>query len=168
VRSDDGLATSGYATACFTVSSENAAPTTPVAMNPSNDSRVTSLQPAFSWAQSTDPEGEPIFYEVQVMDGEGMVVTSIAGVSGNVTATADELVNGAEYTWHVRAVDRSGANSAYSESHKFIVDVRDGDTDVSISGQGCGGCRTSGRGAASSFVLLALGTLGLVVRRRRR
>ncbi len=167
VRSDDGLATSAYATACFTVSSVNAPPTVPVLMNPSDQSVVTSLQPAFSWAQSTDPEGEPITYEVEVFDSTGAVVTSISGVSGNVTATADELENAAEYTWRARASDRSGGVSEYSSTQRFRVEVNTGDTDVSISGEGCGGCRTTGRGNTASFLLLGLGVVGLIRRRRK-
>ena len=168
VRADDGQATSAYAVACFTVSAVNEPPTVPTLMNPSDGSKVATLNPAFSWAISTDPEGEPVTYDVEVMDPNDVVVSNISGVSGNVTATADDLVDGTEYTWHARAVDRQGGKSDWAPAQTFRVQLPLEDPDVSISGGGCavGGASSSQGG---TFVLIGLGLVGAIgVRRRRR
>ena len=93
------------------------------------------------------------------------MVTSISGVAGNVTATADDLINGAEYKWHARAVDRSGAKSDYAPVQTFRVEVPIQDPQVSIDG---GGCQTGGgRSSTGMTALLGLGVIGLIRRRRR-
>ena len=107
-RSDDGQATSGYNTACFLVSETNGAPSVPTLNNPSATSTVASVTPVYSWAPSTDPEDDPITYEVEVMDSTSTVVATLIGVSGTVTSMAGDLQNGGTYTWHARAVDRAG------------------------------------------------------------
>jgi len=166
VRSDDGQATSPYAVACFTVSAQNAPPSMPTLMNPSDGSKVTTVNPAFSWTQSTDPEGEPVTYDIEVLDPNDAVVASITGVSGNVTATADDLTNGIEYHWHARAVDRSGGTSEFAPFQKFRVAVPIDDPDVSVSGGSCqvGGSSRPGTGG---LALLGLTLVGLLRRRRR-
>jgi MYXO-CTERM domain-containing protein len=170
VRADDGQATSPYAVACFTVSAVNEPPSVPTLNNPSDGSKVTTLNPAFSWMVSTDPEGEPVTYDVEVIDPNNVVVSNISGVAGNVTATADDLEDGTEYTWHARAVDRSGGKSEWAPAQRFTVQLPIEDPDVTINGSG--GCQVggsaSGSGAqAGGLVLLGLGLVGLARRRRR-
>ncbi|MBP6847592.1 MAG: PKD domain-containing protein, partial [Kofleriaceae bacterium] len=161
-RSDDGQATSGYNTACFLVSETNGAPSVPTLNNPSDNMGATTVNPVYSWAPSTDPEDDPITYEVEVKDAAGTVVATVAGVSGTVTSMAGDLQNGGTYTWHARAVDRAGAMSAYSADNTFIVDAPIDDPEVVVNG---GGCQTSGPGAGLGLV--GLGLLGLLRRRRR-
>jgi MYXO-CTERM domain-containing protein len=168
VRADDGQATSPYAVACFTISAVNEPPTVPTLQNPSDGSKVSTVNPAFSWAISTDPEGEPVTYDLEVFDPNDALVSSISGVSGNVTATADDLEDGTEYHWHARAVDRQGGKSDWAPSQKFKVQLPIDDPDVSINGGG--GCQVGGSsssGTAGTLALLGLGLVGLLRRRRR-
>lgn len=160
-RSDDGQATSGYNTACFLVSETNGAPSVPTLNNPSATSTVTSVTPVYSWAPSTDPEDDPITYEVEVKDSTGAVVATVIGVSGTVTSMAGDLQNGATYTWHARAIDRAGAMSVYSADNTFTVDAPIDTPEIVVNG----GCQTSGSGAGLGLV--GLGLLGLLRRRRR-
>lgn len=94
-------------------------------------------------------------------------VATISGVSGNVTAIADELENGLSYKWRARAVDRSGGKSEFAPAQTFIVQVAIQDPDVSVSG---GGCQASSRSSLGNlaFLGLALGLVGLLRRRRKR
>jgi PKD repeat protein len=166
VRSDDGRATSAYAVACFTVSTSNEAPSVPTLMHPADGAMVTTSTPAFSWLASTDPEGEPVTYDVEVLDPDDVVVTSIAGVTGNVTATADALSEGVRYHWHARAVDRSGGASDWSAAQAFQVSQPIGEPTVEVGG-GCQiGGASSGHATGGTF-LLGLGLMGLLRRRRR-
>ena len=148
-RADDGQATSAYNMACFRVSAVNDPPTVPTLNNPANDNRVITTAPVFSWAPSSDPEGETITYDVEVT-GEGETFT-VTGVSGTVTSISGELENGGTYTWRARAVDRSGAMSEYSPSNEFDVDAPIDDPEVVVNG---GGCATSAPGAGAGLALL--------------
>lgn len=163
-RSDDGQATSGYNVACFLVSTVNDPPSVPTLNNPSDSSSVPTQTPVYSWAPSTDPEGENITYEVEVRQGT-TVVASVTGVSGTVTSMSGELENGGAYTWRARAVDQSGAMSEFSADNAFEVDAPIDDPEVVVNG---GGCRTSGgTPGAGGLALVGLGLVALLRRRRR-
>jgi uncharacterized protein (TIGR03382 family) len=99
-----------------------------------------------------------------VIDGDGMVVASAAGVAGNVTAMAQELDNNTEYSWHVRAVDRSGGRSEFSTAQKFTVEVLTSDATVTVGGTGC---QAAGRPSTGTLILFGFGLAGLLRRRRR-
>jgi MYXO-CTERM domain-containing protein len=166
VRSDDGAATSAYATACFFVSTTNDAPSVPTLQNPSADSSVTTVSPVFSWAPSTDPEGEALVYDVEILDAAGDLVTSIEGVTGTTTAMAEQLEDGETYTWHARSRDNGGVASEFSAENQFVVDLPDAPVDepeVVVNG---GGCSTTGGSGAGGLLLVGLGLM--VARRRRR
>lgn len=162
-RSDDGQATSAYNMACFRVSAVNDPPTVPTLNNPSPNNRVITTAPVFSWAPSTDPEGETITYEVEVT-GEGDTFT-VTGVSGTVTSISGELENGGMYAWRARAIDRSGGMSEFSMSNDFTVDAPIDDPEVVVNG---GGCSTSSVPGAGGFAVTGLALVGLLRRRRRR
>ncbi len=161
-RSDDGEAQSAYATACFLVSEVNNAPSVPTLNNPSDNGEVITTTPVYSWAPSTDPEGENISYEIEVRQNT-TVVAMVTGVSGTVTSMTGELENGGRYTWRARAVDRSGGMSEFSADNAFTVDAPIDDPEVVVNG---GGCQAADGSDAGSLGLLALGLLGLMWRRR--
>ncbi|HVV84912.1 MAG TPA: hypothetical protein VHE35_17730 [Kofleriaceae bacterium] len=166
VRSDDGQAQSNDNIACFLVSQENDPPTTPVLDSPVADSMLDRT-PIFSWEPSTDPEDEPIQYELQVDDDAGRRVGEVAGVSGTVTIIAAELVGGRTYHWRVRATDRSGASSPFSADATFSRVAPPADTGCCTSDNGC---QTSGHGGPGTLgpVGLGLALIGLARRRRTR
>jgi MYXO-CTERM domain-containing protein len=163
-RSDDGTTTSVYNVACFLVSSENDAPSVPTLNNPSDSSSVPTQTPVFSWQPSTDPEDEPITYDIEVREGT-TVIANVTGVSGTVTSISGELENGGTYTWRARAVDRSGAMSAFSADNEFEIDAPIDDPEVVVNG---GGCTTSTAPGAGGFAVTGLALVGLLRRRRRK
>lgn len=163
-RSDDGQATSGFNTACFLVSQTNDPPSVPTLNNPSETSTVNTTTPVYSWAPSTDPEAEPITYQIEVLQ-DGNMVESVTGVSGTVTSMGGELNNGETYTWRARAIDRSGAMSAFSAENQFTVDAPIDDPEVVVNG---GGCQTGGAASGGALALVGLGLVGLLRRRRAR
>ena len=90
-RSSDGQATSAWAQACFRVSVANGGPNVPTPSNPSSGSTVATTTPVFSWATAFDPEGATVFYELEVKQGEAVVI-NLSGLSGN-TALATEALS---------------------------------------------------------------------------
>ncbi|HVV88382.1 MAG TPA: PKD domain-containing protein [Kofleriaceae bacterium] len=164
VRADDGQAPSNYNIACFLVSEHNDPPTVPTLNNPSDNMGTTTTTPVFSWAPSSDPEGEPITYDIEVKDSGGTVIGSVMGVSGTVTSISTELQNRATYSWRARATDRSGASSEWSPSNTFDVSAQVDDPEVVVNG---GGCLSVGAPGSGSLIPLGVGLL-LLRRRRRR
>ncbi|HVV84913.1 MAG TPA: hypothetical protein VHE35_17735 [Kofleriaceae bacterium] len=163
VRSDDGQAQSHYNVACFLVSEHDDAPSVPTLEEPSDGMGAASVHPVFSWAPSTDPEDEPITYDLEVKDDAGTLVGSVMGVSGTVTSISPALANRATYTWRARAVDRSGAASEFSPENTFTID--------DPSDTGCchteGSCNAGDATDGRSLAPLGLGLAVLALRRRR-
>ncbi len=110
--------------------SGNTAPSTPELYLPQNDTEITNRTPTFSWSNSTDSDGDPITYNIQI-DGDidfssptvnGFNVISIAESSNttNWTATSELQDLDTEYFWRVRAYDGS-SYSDWSEIRNFSV-----------------------------------------------
>ena len=164
-RADDGQATSNYNVACFLVSERNDAPTVPTLNNPSDSQSTTTTTPVYSWAPASDPEDQPITYEIQVKDEAGELVGEVVGVSGTVTSISRELTNGATYRWRARATDALGLSSEWSPENTFTVESPIDNPEVAVNG---GGCQSSGSPAGGTLLLLGLaGALGLRRRRAR-
>ena len=168
VRSDDGQATSNYNIACFLVSTRNDPPSVPTLDHPADDGVTSTTTPLFSWAPSIDPEDEAITYEIEVMDATRALIGSVTGISGTVTSISTPMVGGEVYSWRARAIDRSGAWSAWSAENTFVVGapVEPPDSCCEFD-DGCEGCRAGG-GGAGGLVALGLALVPLVRRRRRR
>jgi hypothetical protein len=187
-RSDDSQATSEYSEACFVASERNDPPSVPVLNNPSDQQGANTTTPVFSWAPSTDPEGEPITYELEVEDEAGTLIDRLEGITGTLTQIPTELAIGVMYAWRARAADRSGASSAFSPYNTFAVelpcDAPDVCEDHGCSGvvcyDGCTGrplhsepsassddCGASGAPGTGSLIILGA-CLGSILRPRRR
>jgi hypothetical protein len=163
-RSDDGLTTSTYSTACFFVSMQNDPPSVPTLNNPSANSMVLTQSPIYSWAPSTDPESNTISYEIEVRDTSGTVIATSTVLGGTVTSMSGTLENGETYMWRARAVDSGGAASEFSADNVFEVDAPIDTPDVVVNGSGC--CQTGSN--PSGGTLLAGLVMGMLLRRRRR
>jgi len=114
----------------FFVNATEEAPTVPVLTYPIDDETAASLTPTLQWAESTDPDGDAITYDLEVYDEGGALVTSTAGVVGNGTTaewTVDvALAEDAWYDWTVRAVDDTQAESAWAAQEGFFVSESNG------------------------------------------
>jgi hypothetical protein len=134
VRADDGQAQSPWVHACFVVSTSDDPPNAPTPGNPSDASVVASLTPVFSWAAAVDPEGAPVFYDVEVKEGD-VVVASLTGIGGNAAVASQPLVDGKRYSWRVRATTAWGPASEYSSESGFEVKLPQA---AGPTGCGCG------------------------------
>lgn len=151
----------------------NQPPSVPVLERPADGDYVTTSTPVLAWAPSTDPQGDAITYEVEVTDGDGIVVGSRRAITGTVTAIDADLTNFATYAWRARAADDQGAASELSLANVFVVCV----PDVCCGGApcppefppddaGCGGCQAHDPRGTGALLGLALAVLALVGRRR--
>jgi MYXO-CTERM domain-containing protein len=142
----------------------NEPPSVPVLDNPSDQSGVTTITPVFAWQPSTDPDGDPVSYDVEVLQ-DGILFDVVYGVGGTLTQMPTELQNGETYAWRARAVDGHGLASDYSPENVFsVVATCECGPDI-IEDEG-GGCRTAR--APSSGVILLVALVVAVARRRRR
>lgn len=97
---------------------ENMAPTTPSLVYPTNQLLCTDNPLDFSWNASTDAEGDPISYEIQVATDdefkENLQVSFVNTSSANIT-----LLKGMTYYWRVKAKDSKNASSEFSSDSEF-------------------------------------------------
>lgn len=169
-RAQDTSGTSGWAQACFLIDTMNDPPSVPKLQNPSDGGMAGGDVVRFTWVNSIDPEGDPIRYDVEVFSDENLTMRVARG-QGDDGPTGATLLGIPARTlwWRARAVDVFGAASAWSSPNKF-TDTQSagifGDTDQP---RGCG-CRVGARanGGAGWAAVLAIGVIGMMVRRRRR
>lgn len=162
--------------------SANQAPPAPTLLTPPDGSVATTSTPVYSWAASSDPEGETVTYDLEVRDDLGALVGSISGVTATATSISVELMDQATYAWRARATDRSGASSAFSPDSVFAVSVPIDCPQVLVcedracSGEVCSapcgeappeGCQATGMPGAGS-TLAGIGLIVILRRRRRR
>ena len=95
----------------------NLSPTAPVSLAPEDDETGVSLNPTLTWEAATDPEGDPITYDLFV---NGLQVGSTIETLFTIGPLSESTV----YTWHVVAGDGRGG-SAEGGSRSFTTE---GDT----------------------------------------
>jgi PKD repeat protein len=130
-RADDGLVSSAWmALDPVFVNLENSAPTVPVPFAPIDDAAVSELAPSLIWVDSTDDEGLPFTYDVQVWSADGSaVVAEVVGASDDSLdvygewVVSPDLLDETAYLWTVRAVDHQGLVSEWSEFASFRVSL---------------------------------------------
>lgn len=103
VRAERGATQTEWVRACFTVSVSNGAPSTPTTFNPSAGGVAETLTPVFTRAAATDPEGEPLTYELEVSSG-AEVVGTVTGIGGTAAMLKTPLRRHA--LGHVRGPSR--------------------------------------------------------------
>ena len=99
----------------------NETPTTPVLVYPSNNLLCIDNVLNFDWNASTDPDGDPITYNIQVSTNAQFtqVVHDV-----NVTSTSRSLTldKGVAYYWRAKATDSKSAASSYSSTNQFYTE----------------------------------------------
>jgi hypothetical protein len=121
-RARSNAGTSGWKQSCFTINAQNNAPSVPVLTNPSDGGMAAGGVVRFTWVDSIDPEGDNLRYEIELASDAKFAkrVGEATGESGR-TGVAIEGVMAGSYYWHARAVDASGAASAWSKANMFTV-----------------------------------------------
>ncbi|MBK7090630.1 MAG: hypothetical protein IPH59_02735 [bacterium] len=139
VRSYDGSLYSSYSASRSFAISVNTAPTVPTLASPIGGSQVGSTTPTLTLNNSTDAEGNAIFYDFQVSTSAafGTIAAQTTGVTqgtGGVTSwvVGTDLNNGTTYYWRARAYDGS-LYSSYSSNGSFVIGVNSAPTVPNLS-----------------------------------
>lgn len=133
VRARDGQgALSDWSTVqTFWVNLENDAPLAPPSgFDPANGEQVADATPLMTWNYGTDPDpydtADTLHYVVELSTAENFGTVSYQYTTGDgerqVTATAP-LTDLTNWYWRVRTVDRDGAQSPWSATQHFYVDL---------------------------------------------
>jgi len=130
-RAYDGIAYSNWTTSrSFTVSATttNHAPTAPTVYSPPNGATVTFVPMSLSWYNSTDADGDPITYHLELYDSAAVTrIDSASGISQGSGATSSyspqvTLTNAEWYSWKVRAFDGTDY-SPWMTTVRFYLDT---------------------------------------------
>jgi hypothetical protein len=100
---------------------ENKAPSTPSLVDPTNNKLCINNAVTFQWNASTDPEGNPISYKVEV--AKNNTFSPIADTkTATTTSTTISLEKGVAYYWRVTAIDSKNASSSPSSVFSFYTE----------------------------------------------
>ena len=117
---------SSYAPRISYTVTANQAPPAPAPTSPADLAVTSDTTPDLAWSPVTDPEGDPVTYQVEIDDNSDfsspLVLSPPAtGLSGTSYTPSGALPDGT-YSWHVLASDGLAA-SAYSTARQFTVDT---------------------------------------------
>jgi len=99
----------------------NKAPTTPTLVYPTNNLLCIGNVLNFQWNASTDPDGDPITYQIQV--AKDNLFSQIAHTVTSTTASKSiSLEKGIAYYWRVKATDSKSEASDYSATFSFYTE----------------------------------------------
>lgn len=99
----------------------NTAPTVPSLVYPLSNTLCIDNNVVFQWNPSTDSEGNPISYSVEVSESSNFA--SLAhNVSSSAVSSIITLEKGKSYYWRIKAKDNKGAESAYSTVSQFLTE----------------------------------------------
>jgi len=100
---------------------ENVAPTAPGLSYPTNNLVCIGNIVTFQWTASTDEDGDPITYRVEVATNntftENLTTSTTTSLSRQIT-----LFKGKLYYWRVKATDNENASSPYSGVNSFYTE----------------------------------------------
>ncbi len=100
---------------------ENTAPTIPLKVFPTSSLLCTNNPVEFRWNSSTDKEGNPISYEIELSLDQSFT-NIIEKRTVTELSTLVELEKGIEINWRIRAKDSNGAYSNYAPSWNFYTE----------------------------------------------
>jgi subtilase family serine protease/flagellar hook assembly protein FlgD len=125
-HASDGVDETPSALAAFRVNAVNEAPSAPVPLDPVDGRTVGTATPTLLVRNATDPDGDPLVYELEVRDKTGAVVAAAADVPSGPAETAwtvsAPLAENEAFTWSARASDGELAGP-WSPPAAFRVDA---------------------------------------------
>lgn len=99
----------------------NMAPSVPELVHPANNQLCIDNELNFQWTASTDSNGNPISYEIEVSkDNQFSEIAFTASI--DVTSQAFTLEKNTAYYWRVRASDNQNLSSAYSGTFNLYTE----------------------------------------------
>lgn len=99
---------------------ENAAPTVPTLVGPTDNKLCLDSNVSFQWNKATDPNGDAITYQIQVAkDNAFAQIEKTFDGADNLASIA--LVKNTAYYWRVKATDSKGLASTFSTTFKFYT-----------------------------------------------
>lgn len=101
---------------------KNTAPTTPTLTVPTNNKLCIDNTVSFEWNASTDAEGNPITYQLQIATDNQFTQIVKTAESSMASSTAT-LSKGIAYYWRVKATDSKNASSNYSSTYSFYTEA---------------------------------------------
>jgi len=117
----------------FLVNTANEAPDVPLLTYPIGGETVSSLLPAVLWQEVADADGDGVTYDVELYDGDGLLVDSATGVVGDGSegtwTPSFSLIEDGTYSWTARSVDDNGAASDWADEESFFVSSKNGAPD---------------------------------------
>ncbi|WP_248722474.1 fibronectin type III domain-containing protein [Seonamhaeicola sp. ML3] len=99
----------------------NTAPTVPSQVYPLSNTLCINNSVVFEWMASTDKEGNPISYRIQVSE-QSDFSTMAHDVTSSSTSRVITLEKGKAYYWRVRSRDSKGEESAFSGVSNFLTE----------------------------------------------
>jgi PKD repeat protein len=114
----------------FRFTATNAPPPAVTIQSPASGESVSVFDPDFVWLNVVEPDGDGVTYDLEIFaDQEATqklyAADEVAQADGDTTTWAGpSLADNSSFWWHVRAVDATGQEGAWSELTGFFVNVR--------------------------------------------
>ncbi|HVO31962.1 MAG TPA: cadherin-like domain-containing protein, partial [bacterium] len=155
---DSSNSISAEAVVTITVVPVENPPTVPALASPADG---TTIRPGelLRWSASTDPDGNAIRYDVEILRAGAVV--DIVSTTSTELAFPESLGDG-HFQWAVRAVDSTKQASAYSPAWAVVVESPHGE------GFSCSTTVPSTQAPRGAGLLLTLGSLAIAAVRARR
>ncbi|HUS28691.1 MAG TPA: Ig-like domain-containing protein [Kofleriaceae bacterium] len=155
----DGTLSSADVAVMIMIAGANDLPTAPELIAPADTAQIQLADVELSWQPASDIDGEALMYRV-TLNGGGETKTIDTATTAAVLPAA--MLSGGAYVWTVQALDAVGPGPTSDTNSFQIID----DGDEMQPGED-GGCCDSRSSDGSSSLVLAIGVLLIVGRRRR-
>ncbi len=100
----------------------NKAPSTPSLMTPDDGLTCSDNTLNFNWNKSSDPDGDPISYQIQLATNKTFSKDLQVKSTSNISVTFD-LIKGVAYYWRVKAKDSKNKSGEYSVIRNFYTEA---------------------------------------------
>ena len=100
----------------------NAPPPTPTLLEPADgNTSVFERYTHFNWTTETDPNGDPVTYQINISAPAGCASIPVRNTSVSNYTSIEELCTDNTYNWTVRACDDKDACSSYASAFNFSI-----------------------------------------------
>ncbi len=107
------------------VTIQNSQPSTPSLTSPADGNKTTNRTETFYWAQSTDPDNDPITYTINISCWNGCSTDNRLVNTTSINYTPSELKyfldDNYYYNWTVKAIDSDANSSSYAVERNLSI-----------------------------------------------